>query len=301
MSKVDPKLLQVFADVVDQGSFTRAADLRETDASYVTRQIKKLENSLGFKLLNRSTRAISLTDKGLQIYQHATELNRLMRDVAGVAESKSDTISGQLRVTSSVYLGKKFLLPAVERLCDQYPDVTIEVQLSDEQVDVIKDRYDLALRVWTPKSIDLIAKHLLDIRFMLVATPEFIDRYGLPNDINELSKLPAVAYGRVGHTNKSVNYLDSVGNVGVFRLNANLCINDDTEVEAVGEHGKRYYLATNYMAAKRVRDGSLVQLLPNITLPLDAKVSAVYPNRDLSPVAIKLIELLKDALNDYAD
>ncbi|PSW13224.1 hypothetical protein C9J01_10235 [Photobacterium rosenbergii] len=68
MKTVDPKLLQVFSDVVDQGSFTGAADLRETDASYVTRQIKKLESQLALKLLNRTTRAISLTQQGRQVY-----------------------------------------------------------------------------------------------------------------------------------------------------------------------------------------------------------------------------------------
>lgn len=299
MSKIDPKLLQVFVDVINQGSFTRAADLRETDSSYVTRQIKRLESCLGVKLLNRSTRAISLTDKGSEIYRHAAQLNELIQNIENVADRGADEFSGHLKITSSIYLGKKFLLPTVEKICDKYPKISIEVHLSDEQVDVIKERYDLALRVWKPKSVDLIAKHLLDIRFLLVASPEFVEAYGMPKSIEELSELPAIAYGRKGHTNKAVTYIDIDGKLRSFRLSANLCVNDDSDVEKYGNHGKRYFLATNYMVAKSLQEGKLIQLLPEVTFPLDASVSVMYPNRSLPAAAQLIIQELKKSLEEY--
>lgn len=299
MRQVDPKLLQVFVDVVRQGSFINAAHLRETDSSYISRQIQKLETSLNVKLLNRSTRAISLTEKGHEIYQHAEKMTHIVQDIVSVAERNSDNLSSKVRVTSSIYLGKKFLMPIVDKLCREHSNLQIDVHLSDEKVDMIKENYDLALRVWTPKSIDLIAKHLLDVHFMLVASPSFIKQYGKPGSIEELSQLPAIAYGRKGHNNKVVSYLGDDGKVCEHHLNANLTVNDDSEVEKYGLLGQRYYLATNYMAAKQVREGQLIQLIPHIKLPLDAKVSVLRPNRSLSMAAQLIIDELQKALGEY--
>lgn len=299
MKQVDPKLLQVFVDVVRQGSFVNAANLRETDSSYVSRQIQKLEASLNVRLLNRSTRAISLTEKGLEIYQHAEKMNDIVQDIVSVAERDSVSLASKVRITSSIYLGKKFLMPIVDQLCSNYPSMQVDVNLSDEQVDLIKENYDLALRVWTPKSVDLIATDLLDIRFMLVANSSFVDLYGVPESIEELSKLPAIAYRRKGHNNKVVSYKEDDGQLNTYHLNANLCVNDDSEVEKYGLLGQRYFLATNYMAAKQVREGKLIQLLPNLELPLDAKVSVLRPNRSLSMAAQLIIDELQRALAEY--
>ncbi|WP_028116636.1 LysR family transcriptional regulator [Ferrimonas senticii] len=295
----DAKLLQAFVDVVEQGSFAAAAQLRDTDASHLTRQIKRLETGLNVRLLHRSTRALSLTEQGRQIYAKAQQIGDLLADVQAIANTSTSEPSGRLKVTSGLYLGRKFLLPAVETLCQRFPEVTVDVHLADEQVDLIKDRYDLALRVWQAKDTDLVAKHLLDIRFMLVATPEFVGRYGLPQTLAQLQPLPAVAYHRRGHHNKNVNYRTDSGELASFALNANLSINDDCEVERIMMAGSHYCLATNYMVADRVSRGELVQLLPELQLPLQATVSFVYPNRGLSAAANWLIAAVNQQLQNY--
>ncbi|WED23641.1 LysR family transcriptional regulator [Vibrio sp. JC009] len=297
MKKIDPKLLQVFADVVDQGSFTGAADVRETNVSYVTRQIKKLESDLRVSLLNRSTRAISLTETGQQVYNNARQINELVRNVSTIAEDQSDELSGTLRITSAVYLGRKFLFPIIERLCDQYPDINIELQLNDQQVDIIKDKFDMAIRVWKPKSVDLIGQKLLDVHFLIAASPEFVSKHGMPQTLEEIKPLPAIVYGRKGHTNKAFNYFDTSGDLRSFDINANLCINDAEQLNISVAKGNRYFVPTNFMVADKIRNGELVQLLPEITFLAEEAIYAVYPNRALSRVAKVLIEELKKELS----
>lgn len=299
MNKTDPKLLQVFADVVDQGSFTKAADIRETNVSYITRQIKKLEAELNTKLLNRSTRAIALTESGKRVYDNARQLNELMNNVAAISEGVTTEVKGTLRITSAVYLGRKFVFPIIEKICDQYPEVNIDLQLNDDQVDIIKDKFDLAIRVWKPRDLDLIGQKLLDIGFLIAAAPAFIQQHGEPKTIEELTELPAVVYGRKGHTNKSFNYLDDDGKLRTFRMDANICINDAEQLNLCVANGQRYYVPTNFMAMDKIQNGELVQLLPDMELPLNESIYAVYPNRELSQVAKQIISELKTVLADY--
>ncbi|WCE31839.1 LysR family transcriptional regulator [Vibrio sp. SCSIO 43137] len=299
MNKIDPKLLQVFADVVDQGSFTGAADVRETNVSYITRQIKKLEAELKALLLNRSTRALSLTETGQQVYQHARQINELMKDVSTIADNQSDQLTGSLRITSAAYIGKKFLFPIIERLCDEHPDINIELQLNDHQVDIIRDRFDMAIRVWKPKSVDLVGQKLLDVRFLLAASPSFIDKHGLPQTIEDLKSLPAIVYARKGHTNKAFNYIDDSGKLRSFDINANLCVNDAEQLNQCIANGKRYYVPTNFMVADKIKNGELIQLLPALNFPAEESIYAVYPNRELSRIAKLLIGELKKDLQQY--
>lgn len=296
MNRADPKLLQVFADVVDQGSFTGAADVRETNVSYITRQIKKLETELGATLLNRSTRAIALTEAGSRVYESARQINELVKNVSVVAQEQSGELSGTLRITSAVYLGRKFLFPIVERLCDKYPSINIELELNDRQVDIIKDRFDMAIRVWKPKSIDLVGQKLLDVRMLVAASPKFVEQHGAPKSLEDLKSLPAIVYGRKGHTNKAFNYFDSEGKMHTFDINANICINDAEQLNICVENGKRYFVPTNFMVAEKLRSGELVQLLPELQFPVDESIYAVYPNRELSRIGKMVIEELKKDL-----
>ncbi|WP_375749106.1 LysR family transcriptional regulator [Vibrio sp. HN007] len=300
MKKIDPKLLQVFADVVDQGSFTGAADIRETNVSYITRQIKKLESELNTSLLNRSTRAIALTESGKLVYDNARQINELVKNVSTIAEDQSDSLNGTLRITSAVYIGRKFLFPIVERLCDQYPDINIELELNDYQVDIIKDRFDMAIRVWKPRSVDLIGHKLLDVRLLLAASPEFVSKHGMSKSLDDLKNLPAIVYGRKGHTNKAFNYFDESGELRSFDINANICINDAEQLNQCVANGNRYFLPTNFMAAEKLRTGELVQLLPDLKFPDDEAIYAVYPNRELSKIARLVIEELKKELQGCA-
>ena len=296
MKRLDPKLLQVFADVVDQGSFTGAADVRETNVSYITRQIKKLESDLGVTLLNRSTRALGLTDAGRQAYESARQINEMVKNVLNIAQEQSNELSGTLRITSAVYLGRKFVFPIVERLCDQYPGINIELELNDHHVDIIKDRFDMAIRVWKPKNIDLIGQKLLDVHMLLAASPEFVAQYGQPKSLDELKDLPAIVYGRKGHTNKAFNYLDEEGKMHTFDINANICINDAEQLNICVESGKRFFVPTNFMVAEKLRKGELIQLLPELQFPVDESIYAVYPNRELSRIGKMVIEELKQEL-----
>ena len=296
MKTVDPKLLQVFADVVDQGSFTKAAEIRETNVSYVTRQIKKLESDLKSSLLNRSTRALALTETGKLVYENARQLNELVRNVSVISQKQSQSLLGALRVTSAVYLGKKFIFPIIEQICDQYPDLNIELQLCDEHVDIIKDRFDLAFRVWKPKDTDLVAQKLMDVHLLLAATPQFIATHGEPKTLDQLSPLPAIVYGRKGHHNKSFHYFDGAGKLCTFNINANLCINDAEQLNICASNHNRYYLPANFMVADQLEDDRLVRLLPDLKMPPEGAFYAIYPNRELSKPALLLIDKVKAVL-----
>ncbi len=192
--------LALFIDVVQQGSFSKAAAMHDMDNSLLSKQIKKLEAELGVQLLNRSTRSVSMTSAGQEIYHQAHRLLDTLGDIRQTAHAYHAEPKGLLRITAPVFLGQQYLTPVIGQFLKKYPDVSIEVTLDDRLSDIIADRYDLAFRLSKLEDSNLIAKKISDTHFALVASRSFVEQYGSPQTPEALSQLPAVIY-RTEHLN----------------------------------------------------------------------------------------------------
>ncbi|GLO60615.1 LysR family transcriptional regulator [Vibrio sp. MACH09] len=292
----DSKQLLVFLDVVDQGSFVNAAKLRNTDPGRVTKQIKNLENQLGAVLLNRSTRSMSLTEVGEKIYAKASQIKTLLDDVSEIPHEYQQKVQGVVRVTSPTFIGRKFVEPAIRTIQQQYPDVVFELEVTDGKSDIIKEGYDVAIRQWQPQDSNLIATKLRDVQLKLVASPEFINIHGGFSSIEELLPLPASLYRRKNHFRDKIQYFNDQQELVTRSLNGYFIVNDADLILNATLAANAYSLVADYMAEDHLKSGDLVELLPDLQLPPENSVYAVYPHRASTKGTKLLIEKLKQAL-----
>lgn len=151
--------LDLLLEVSIQGSFAQAADARGIDRSVLSKQIRKLEESLGLRLLNRSTRSLSLTPAGEVIVKQAQQVRDVLDKTRLLADTFSDTPKGNLRISSTSLFGRKYLKDCIVAFLKKYPKVSVEIVLNDRKVDLIGERFDLAFRVGNPVDSNLVAKN----------------------------------------------------------------------------------------------------------------------------------------------
>nr|WP_254843553.1 LysR family transcriptional regulator [Shewanella sp. UCD-KL21] len=154
------KQLSLFLDVVQQGSFTKAAALHDMDNSLLSKQIKKLEAELGVQLLNRSTRSFSLTSAGEEILEQTQTLLDTLNQIQNIADSYQSEPKGIIRITSSIFFGQEYLQPVISQFMKQYPNVKVTLSLDDKRADIISDHFDVAFRIGKLTESNLIAKKL---------------------------------------------------------------------------------------------------------------------------------------------
>lgn len=186
--------LELLLEVSKQGSFANAADARGIDRSVLSKQIRKLEESLGLRLLNRSTRSLSLTPAGEEIVKQAQQVSDALEKTRQLADTFSDTPKGHLRISCPSLFGRKYVKESVVAFLKKYPQVSVEVILNDRRVDLIGERYDVVFRVGSPVDSNLVAKKLANHQLLLLASKDFIAEHGYPETPQELAALPAVIY-----------------------------------------------------------------------------------------------------------
>lgn len=177
--------MEVFARVVQEGGFSAAARTLDLTPSAVSKLIARLEARLGVRLLVRTTRALSLTDEG-EVYHHAAmrilqEMNQADQQASGGA------VRGRLRVSASVPFGTMFVAPAVTRFLERHPQVTVDLSLTDDVVDLLAQRTDVAIRVGTLPDSALVARRLGQSRRVICASPDYLARRGVPQRPEDLA------------------------------------------------------------------------------------------------------------------
>ncbi len=180
--------LRLFARVVETGSFTRVAEEFGLTQPSVSRRIAALEENYRTRLLERSTRSVRPTEDGMALYDQAHRVFDAVEDAAGALNIRGRTISGRVRVAASVVFGRLELLPRIARFLDLYPEISLDLQLSDRAVDLVEDGIDVAIRIGPVEQAGLILRPLGANRRVLVADKAYWARYGLPQTPEDLSR-----------------------------------------------------------------------------------------------------------------
>ena len=189
MKNFDERMLNgisVLSAIVDSGTFAAAGEILNMSQSGVSRSIARLESRLGIRLLERTTRSVSLTDEGRRFYEQVMPLLAGLEDAADSAAQATTTIRGRLRVNIDPYFSRLILGPRLGAFLDRYPQLSLELITSDRAGDLIADGFDLAIRFGHPRASTLIARKLLDSRMLTVATPAYLKRHGRPKEPREL-------------------------------------------------------------------------------------------------------------------
>lgn len=186
--------LTIFVQVIESGSFSAAATELGHAVSHISKAITKLEQRLGARLINRTTRSLSLTDVGQVYFEKAKQIVSEAREAEQSIHQLQDSPSGRLKISLPTSFGQSHMQPVVREFMQRYPDVKLQIDFSSRLVDVIGEGFDLCVRMGQPKSSNLISRTLLEFEFITVATPEYFEKFGIPKHPHDLKHHQAIKY-----------------------------------------------------------------------------------------------------------
>lgn len=290
--------LLLLLDVTEQGSFTNVADKKNVDRSVISKQISRLEDELGVRLLNRTTRSLSLTAAGNEMVNQAKQLRELLSNTHRLAQNYHSEPRGILRITSSTMFGRQYVQEAISAFQKQYPEVSCELRLEDKVVDIVQEGFDIGFRIGKPKNSSLVSRKIARSRLLIVASPAFIQQHGTIETIEKLEALPATVYSAPGLHIDKFTYLDDKGREQHFQLNAAYKVNDVEMVVKSALAGNTLAVVTAQMIENEVLDGKLIPIMTHLNIEDFGSFYAVYPHRD-APIKTKLfIDALKSIVGE---
>lgn len=289
--------LSLFVDVVQQGSFAKAAALHNMDNSSLSKQIKKLEATLGVQLLNRSTRSFSLTPAGEEILEQSHHLIDTLQQIQNIADSYQSEPKGQLRISSSIFFGQEYLQPAISQFMKTYPNVKVTLTLDDKRTDIIADGFDLAFRIGKLSDSNLIAKKIAKTNFAIIASKTFVEQQGLPRSPAELIALPAVIYSNGNVTLDQIRLSNAPhGNeFENYRMKGNYHVSDVRAMVHAIRNGLGYSLIDLFNLDQPLEQLGLTTLLTDHRLStMDTGIYALYPHRKQTPLVTEFIKTVEE-------
>ncbi|MES0811467.1 LysR family transcriptional regulator [Roseibium sp. SCPC15] len=204
--------LRIFHAAAQAGSFTHAGDTLHMSQSAVSRQVSALEHDLGVPLFHRHARGLLLTEQGELLYRTASDVLMKLEAVQSSLTDSKDKPSGILRVTTTVGLGSTWLTSRIKNFIDLYPDVDLHLIFDDDELDLGMREADVAIRLRQPTQPDLIQRKLFTVHFHVYAAPEYIQRFGAPNSIEDIDDHRIVAFGEQAPAYlRSMNWLETIG------------------------------------------------------------------------------------------
>jgi len=282
--------MAVFAKVVDSASFAAAARHFGMSPAMVSKHVQTLEDRLGVRLLNRTTRKVSPTEAGQDYYERAVRILAEMEDAETAAGDMQTSPRGQLRVTAPVSFGTHVLAPAVADYLVKYPDVSIDLSLDDPYVDLVDKRFDLGIRFGHLENSSLIARKLFTLDIILCGSPIYLERNGTPHKPADLAKHRCLIYTHAAPL-KLWSFIDRDGKEEVANVSGRFQANSGDVLLPPALNGCGLLLAPDYLVNDHLKAGHLVRLLPNYKTH-ETPVYAIYPSRNPSAKTRTFIDFL---------
>lgn len=278
--------LRVFAQVVESGSFSRAADRLDVSTTAVSRQVAELEAHLQTRLLNRTTRRLSLTESGQAFYGRAVQLLHDLQEAEQEASKTAITPRGTIRLTTSLNFGTRQVAPAIAAFLARHPGVKFDVQLSDRIVDLVEEGFDLAIRIGGGGSDNLVARKLGETRLVACAAPEYLARRGTPATPQDLAGHDCFTY-EYASPRSQWRFRGRDGRDETVRVSGPVHSNSGDLNAALAARGAGVAFEPDFIVADDLRDGRLVALLPEYA-STPSPIYAVYPTRKHLSAKVRL-------------
>lgn len=287
--------MRMYVAVVDGGSFASAADKLDISRAMVSKQIQKLEEHLGTRLLNRTTRRLSLTETGREFYERSTQIMNDVEEAEQVAGQMNRTPQGVLRVSIPLSYGQHRLATIIGDYTQAYPKVQLDISLSDRKVDLIEDGFDLAVRIGVMPQSDLIARKIGGVRSIVCASPTYIARHGAPHTPAELSSHACLGYTLTG-SGADWRFETPDGPL-VVPISGPIRADNGDIIRLAALSGAGILFQPHFIVGDDLAAGRLVQLLPEWQ-SAELGVYAVYPSRKhLSAKVRTFVDFLAAALD----
>ena len=268
--------LTAFVRVVDNGGFSAAGRKLNMSTTMVSNHVQALEERLGARLLNRTTRKVSLTEVGRAYYDRCTQILADIEQADDIAGALQSIPRGTLRIYTNTHI-VQFLSPVVAEFLASYPDVQVDLAIGERNVDMIDENFDVAVRMTPPPDSSLIVRRLATWRHVLCCSHGYLERHGRPQALAELA-------GRncIRHVNYPFGdewrFTDRKGAAASVKVSGNLVSNSGETLRRAALAGVGVFLAAGFLAHDDLESGRLVRLLPEYR-PVELSMNAVYPHR----------------------
>jgi DNA-binding transcriptional LysR family regulator len=286
-----PGAMIVFAQVVDSRSFSAAAVRLGLSKSAVSKQIAKLEDRLGARLLNRTTRTLSPTDAGQDFYERCLRVVREVEEAERAISHLSAEPRGLLRLSAPASFGREYLAPLVPEMLARWPELRIEALFEDRFVDVVAEGFDLVIRITRLQDSSLVARRIASCRRVVCAAPSYLARRGVPRTPAELLQHDCILYSYATDQNEW-EFLGPDGRLETVRVDGRLRANNAEVTRAALLAGAGLALSPDFIVGPDIAAGRLVPLLTDYENPFGA-IYAVWPhNRNLAPKVRAVVDFL---------
>ena len=265
--------LRVFHAVAEAGSFTHAGDTLNLSQSAVSRQISALEEALSVPLFHRHARGLILTEQGEQLNRTVREVFAKLAMTEALLTESRDKAAGQLKVTTTVGFGSSWLAPRLPAFLEAHPEVSVSLLLDDGDLDLAMREADVAIRMHPPRHPDLIQRHLMEIDWIVCASPAYIAKHGQPTTVEELDNHKLVLFGDYHAPVADINWLATAGRKEGSPRKPVLAVNNLSSMLAIVRAGVGIGSLPDWLGGEL--DG-LVQLMPAVPRPKVASYF-VYP------------------------
>ena len=283
--------IAVFVQVVRDGSFTKAADRLELSRSVVSKYVTRLEEKLGARLLNRTTRRLSLTEAGRIFY----ERSRLGLEEIEEAKAEVSRLQGKprgvLRVNSPMSFGILHVAPLLSEFLAEYPEISIDMNLDDRKVDVIEEGFDVSIRITDLPDSSLVARRLGPCRHAIVAAPSYLEKHGVPKSPDDLRDHNIIAY-QYQESATDWHFLGPDKKQITVPVSGSIQMNNSLALREALLGGVGITRTPTFVVGDDVAAGRLISLLPNYEI-LEVSIYLVYPQRrHLSPKIRAFVDFL---------
>lgn len=288
--------MAMFIRIVDAGGIGKASEQLNLAKSAVSRRLVELEKRLGTRLLNRTTRKTSLTAAGKTYYEQTL---KIMDEVAALNAQTSDgetSLNGTLRMTVPLSFGLLHLNAVIDAFAKQHPNLNIQIEFADRQIDLVEEGYELAIRIANLKDSNLQAKRITPIRHVLCAGPGYLKKHGTPKTLTDITEHSFLHYGL--SSQGSLKATEPSGKQHQVQLKPKIQTNNGDFLRdmAINDHG--ITMIPTFIAFQAIAKGDLVPVLTQIQLPM-LYAYAVYPQtRFLSQRCRLLIDFIADYFGD---
>ena len=283
--------IAVFARVAELGSFTRAAGQLDLSKAVVSKYVSRLEQRLGARLLQRTTRRLTLTEPGEALYRRSrgalAELSEAENEVAQLTGAPR----GMLRISAPTYFGSVTLAPVLKDFRARYPDVALDLDLDDRIVDLVKERFDLAIRIASMTDSSLVARRLAPCPLFVVAAPAYLERRGTPRVPADLTRHDGLIY-TLGRAPNELRFRAPSGRWIAVTIAGAVRCNSDFALKQAALDGLGIGMFPSFFVEREVADGRLRRLLDGYGTP-ELSINVVYASRrHLLPKARVFVDFL---------
>ena len=297
---MDLEVLQVFVEVMRQGSFASVARERNVDPSSISRSIAGLEKELGIRLFHRTTRKLSPTEAGILYGDRIAPLLEEMQQAVELI-TESERPKGTLRITASVSFGLKCIVPFLPEFESLYPELSIDLLLTDARLDLVTERVDLAVRLGQLEDSSLIAQKLMSMRYFVCGSPKYLATHSSIEQPQDITHHNCLLFPLAGYRTRWI-FRNTQQKIIDIPVRGRTIISNAIGLQECAIAGMGLALLPRWLISEEIATGKLVKVLPDYEVTatdFNPIAWLVYPSRSYIPLKVRvLIDFLKEHLTD---